>query len=83
MLIGKSKKKKQEQQLQANYVKDIALKMQKILDQYEALKKEHEQTSKEKDEIIREQREKLAEYEAIFEALRKKRKDLENNLSYA
>ena len=45
----------------------------------ESLKKEHERTSKEKDDIIREQKEKLAEYEAIFEALKKKRVDLEKN----
>lgn len=81
-LFGKNKQKK-EQQKKANYVKEIVKKMEKILDKYENLKKEHERTNKEKDDIIRAQKEKLAEYEAIFEALKKKREDLESNLSFA
>lgn len=82
-LLGKKRKEKQEQRKQAIYVKAITEKMQQILEKYEVLKRKHERTSKEKDDIIREQKEKLAEYEAIFEALRKKKKDLEDNLSFA
>lgn len=83
LLIRKNKSKRKEQQKQANYVKEIIEKMEKILNKYEALKQEYERTDKEKEEIIREQKEKLAEYEAIFEALKKKCGDIETNLSFA
>ena len=76
-------KKKEERQKQAVYIKKITEKMQKILDEFEALKKEHERTNNEKDEIIKAQKEKLAEYEVIFEALKRKREILENNLKSA
>lgn len=79
LLMGKKREKKK----QANYVKQFAEKMEEILNKYEELKKEHERTNKEKDDIIRAQKEKLAEYEAIFEALKKKRAELEENLSLA
>lgn len=83
MLFSKNKAKKKEQQKQANYCKELAKKQQEIYEKYEALKKEHERTDKEKDNIIKKQKEKIAEYEAIFEALKKKRSDLEGNLSFA
>lgn len=81
-LFGRNKSKKKEQQRQANYCKELAEKQQKIYQRYEELKKEHERTDKKKDDIINGQKEKIAEYEAIFEALRKKRSDLEANLSF-
>lgn len=83
-LIANSKKekkeKKKEYQQQANYVKDITIKMEKIYNKYENLKKEYERTSRQKDDIIRDQAEKIREYELIFEALRKQRDNLETNL---
>lgn len=83
-LIANSKKekkeKKKEYQQQANYVKDITVKMEKIYNKYENLKKEYERTSRQKDDIIRDQAEKIREYELIFEALRKQRDNLETNL---
>ena len=74
------KEKKKEYQQQANYVKDITVKMEKIYNKYENLKKEYERTSRQKDDIIRDQAEKIREYELIFEALRKQRDNLETNL---
>lgn len=82
-LFGRNKAKKKEQQKQANYCKEMAKKQQEIYEKYEALKKEHERTDKEKNDIIKKQKEKIAEYEAIFEALKKKRSYLEDNLSFA
>ena len=75
-----------EKRRQAFYVKAIIEKMEEILQKYESLKKENDELkrkSKKDDETIRQQKEKLAEYEAIFEALKKKRKDIEKNLSFA
>jgi hypothetical protein len=83
LLFGKNKAKKKEQQKQANYCKELAEKQQKIFEKYETLKREHERTDREKDDIIKKQQEKVAEYEAIFEALKKKRNDLEDNLAFA
>lgn len=83
LLIGRNKAKKKEQRKQANYCKELAEKQQKIYEKYEALKKEHERTDKEKEDIIIKQQEKIAEYEVIFEALRKKRENLEGNLAFA
>jgi len=82
-LFGRNKAKKKEQQKQANYCKELAKKQQEIYERFVALKKEHERTDKNKDDIIKKQKEKIAEYEAIFEALKKKRSDLEKNLSFA
>ncbi len=81
--IFNNKQKTKEQQRQANYYKDIAEKQQEIYDKYVALKKEHERTDKKKDDLIKEQREKIAEYEAVFEALKKKGEELEENLASA
>ena len=75
-----------EKQRQAMYVKTIVEKMEKILQAYEQLKKEYDNLktkSKKDDNTIKQQKEKLAEYEVIFEALKKKRKEIETNLSYA
>lgn len=81
--FGKNKANKKEQQKQANYCKELAEKQQKIYEKYVNLKKEYERTDKVKDDIIKKQQEKIAEYEAIFEALKNKRKNLEANLAFA
>ena len=74
------KSNKQEYRKQIQYVIEIIKKQQSIYEKYENLKREHERTDKEKNEIIKKQAEKLAEYEAMFEALKKNREDLEKNL---
>ena len=83
MLIGKDKAKKKEKQKQAEYVKEITKKQQQLYEKYNNLKQEFERTSKEKDDIITQQQEKLAEYEVLFEALKNTRAIWENNLSLA
>lgn len=83
MLIGKNKAKKKEKLKQAEYVKEITEKQQQLYEKYNDLKREYERTSKEKDDIIKQQQEKLAEYEALFEALKKQRDIWESNLSAA
>lgn len=83
MLIGKDKAKKKEKQKQAEYVKEITKKQQQLYEKYNNLKQEFERTSKEKDDIIKQQQEKLAEYEVLFEALKNTRAIWENNLSLA
>ncbi len=83
MLIGKNKAKKKEKQKQAEYVREIAKKQQQLYIKYKNLKHEYERTSKEKDDIIKQQQEKLSEYEALFEALKKQRDIWESNLSAA
>ncbi len=82
LLFGKNKTKKKEQQKQANYCKELAEKQQKIYEKYVTLMREHDSIDKAKDDIITKQQEKIAEYEAIFEALKKKRQDLEGNLAF-
>lgn len=82
-LFGKNHIKKKEQQKQANYIKEIANKQQELYKKYTDLKEEHAKADEEKDEIIKIQEEKLAEYEVLFEALKKERERLESNLSIA
>lgn len=83
MLIGKNKAKKKEMLKQAEYVKEITEKQQQLYEKYKDLKREYERTSKEKDDIIKQQQEKLAEYDALFGALKKNRDIWESNLSAA
>ncbi|OIZ62953.1 hypothetical protein BLA28_21555 [Eisenbergiella tayi] len=82
-LFGKNQAKKKEQQKQANYIKELTRKQQELYKKYNDLKAEYEKTDKEKDDIIKKQQEKLAEYEALFEALKKEREKWESNLSAA
>ncbi len=82
-LFGKNIPTKKEKQKQANYCKEIAKKQQKVYEKYKRELEKLNQTCKEKDDIIKRQKEKIAEYEAIFEALKNKRSELERNLSFA
>lgn len=79
--FARSKEKKKEHLKQVNYLKEIAEKMAKIAIKYEERYKECERISKDKDEIIRKQKEKLAEYELIFNILKNKHSDIESNLA--
>ena len=83
LLFNRNEVKKKEQQRQANYCKDLAEKQQKIYEKYETLKREHARTDKGKNDIIKKQQEKIAEYEVMFEALKKKREEVEGNLVVA
>ena len=81
MLMGRDQAMKKEAHKQAEYVKEITEKQQQLYEKYKYLKHEYERTSTEKNDIIKQQQEKLAEYEALFEALKKQRDILESNLS--
>ena len=83
LLFGMDKAKKEEQRKQAEYVKEITKKQQQLYKKYNDLRQEYERTSKGKDDIIKQQQEKLAEYEALFEALKNQRAIWESNLSAA
>lgn len=77
---NKIKSNSKEKQRQENYVKEITKKQQQIYNKYEGILDELENCNNEKDLIIMELREKLAEYNVIFEALKDKREYLEKNL---
>ena len=78
-----SNKKKKEVQKQKNYCIEITMKLQAMYKQKEALIKEHANTDKRKDDTIKSQKEKIAEYEVIIAALQKKLKELQMNCRFA
>jgi 3-hydroxy-3-methylglutaryl CoA synthase len=73
MLIGRNKKKAQERKKQAALYEEVVKKQNELYKEYEEKKKAYEEQHAKDQETIRKQQEKLREYELIFEALKKKR----------
>lgn len=81
--IGSKEQKKKEEQLQSLYCKKLAEKIRQITDKYEAELEKLKKTGKQKDDIIKSQQEKIAEYELMLEALKKQYESLARNLKFA
>lgn len=80
--FGKEKKRK-EVQKQKNYMHEITLKIAKIEEQRRLKEEEAQKQMKLKDEVIRQQCEKIEEYKCVTEVLLKVNEELKRNLSYA